>query len=458
MPYNPEAYYNIDVPGLQDFIRIPPMEDGQLKRERFLRMKQNETERPGWVNKASHVAGLLDDAQDLLYTALILSRPLLKRLPAKFIPGLGWVLLANDIINIVTALFSVAATGPTGKRHSASILEILGSSRKSRVKTAKQFLRKVPWVPAIIQGLQAAETVTGYGVNLGAMMGMVSDVVWTPWAAAQGKKISIKGPPAADIATKAAHFLTASAAVHTPHGVMSDDDWQLVTAASAIAMSELATPETAQKLEQRGPQIANWQLPVREPWAQSTIDAAAATGVDLTVEPAAGPGVDDPLPTVASITASTVDRVRDWELTRRQADGPTSHGTIMQMIHTQAGQDTFDWGNGGSENRQWMPAPIEKMGLWLMENAIVPPAWTTLEQQALFFEALQWEGAWEFQLNHLAGVRAAARVYGSKRFEVVPADLMPTTPRVYRDEWLAPFWALGSKLNTNLIGKVRLIT
>lgn len=92
--------YTIDLPGLTDFVRIPALENEELKFQRWIRFKTQEPLLPEPLRWIPGLINKLDDAQDLLFTALVLARPLLRKLPAWLLPGLGWLLLANDILNL----------------------------------------------------------------------------------------------------------------------------------------------------------------------------------------------------------------------------------------------------------------------------------------------------------------------------------------------------------------------
>ncbi len=94
--------YTIDIPGLTDFIRWPALENEELKFQRFIRFKTQEPLLPEPLRWIPDVINKLDDAQDLLFTALVLARPLLKKIPTWWLPGLGWTLFANDVLNLQT--------------------------------------------------------------------------------------------------------------------------------------------------------------------------------------------------------------------------------------------------------------------------------------------------------------------------------------------------------------------
>lgn len=96
------ANYTINIPGIQDVVRIGAYEDPDLKRQRWLRYKNTRNPAPGFAQSAAQILNFIDDAQDLLFTALALAWPLLRRLPLRMLPGLGWLLTINDILNLFT--------------------------------------------------------------------------------------------------------------------------------------------------------------------------------------------------------------------------------------------------------------------------------------------------------------------------------------------------------------------
>lgn len=97
-----EDRYTINVPGITDFIRIPPLESPQLRAQRYIRWQQSREVLPEPLRWIPKLINKLDDAQDLLYTAIALAIPLLKRLPRFFLGPLGIALLINDILNTAT--------------------------------------------------------------------------------------------------------------------------------------------------------------------------------------------------------------------------------------------------------------------------------------------------------------------------------------------------------------------
>lgn len=145
-----------------------------------------------WYKKqASHVPeqlrwipviiNMLDDAQDILITALYLARPLLRKLITKPIPVVGWALTANDLLNLSTMALGSAMT-PGLRKTDVLFMESLNKLKlKNPQKYAEYIKMKGGFrsrLSFVIQGLQASDTLTGYGLQLGGIMGALSDVTW----------------------------------------------------------------------------------------------------------------------------------------------------------------------------------------------------------------------------------------------------------------------------------------
>jgi len=94
--------FTIDIPGLQDIIKVKDWESKDLRRERYERFKSARSAVPQSLQWIPPLLTKLDNAQDMLFTGLALAIPLIKRLPARLIPGIGLLLTINDIINLFT--------------------------------------------------------------------------------------------------------------------------------------------------------------------------------------------------------------------------------------------------------------------------------------------------------------------------------------------------------------------
>jgi hypothetical protein len=99
VPPGGDDRFTIAVPGLSDLVRIPGIDSKATRFERFQRYQASRSPLPQFLQPFVAILNKLDDAQDLLFTALVLARPLIRWVGARFIPYLGWALLANDILN-----------------------------------------------------------------------------------------------------------------------------------------------------------------------------------------------------------------------------------------------------------------------------------------------------------------------------------------------------------------------
>jgi hypothetical protein len=229
----------IQIPGWDDVIKLGPLDpltdEEKLKKtqRRIIALKKSPT--PEVVQRLSSIANYIDDAEDILSTALVLSRPLLRRLPSKLIPGLGWVLLLNDIFDLATWLLSSATPGMSGKRDSIENLRSLSFKRGVRMQDTQMFLRTAPGIGALLEGLQAAETLTGVGISLGPLMGLMQDAIWGAMRGGAGDRVQFQTAPVESLHQKAAQFLLQNPMMLGFAAALPKDDAMLVYAANEFA-------------------------------------------------------------------------------------------------------------------------------------------------------------------------------------------------------------------------------
>ena len=123
----------------------------------------------------------LDDAQDMLVTALSLAMPILKRVVKAPIPGVGWAFIASDVMNMVTNTLGTAMTPGMQKIQAINADPKLRSKIKNPGAYYAKIMARGGWrtkLSFVAQGLQASDTLTGYGLQLGGIMGGLSDTNW----------------------------------------------------------------------------------------------------------------------------------------------------------------------------------------------------------------------------------------------------------------------------------------
>lgn len=98
----PDPQFSLNIPGVSDIIKAPGLETEQLRKERIQRMKSSKPLLPAPLQWIPPLLNKLDDAQDLLFTGLALAWPLLRLAPRFLLGPLGWLLTANDLLNVFT--------------------------------------------------------------------------------------------------------------------------------------------------------------------------------------------------------------------------------------------------------------------------------------------------------------------------------------------------------------------
>lgn len=94
--------FTIDIPGIQDIIKVKQWESPQLRYERYKRFESARSAVPKPLQWIPPLLTKLDNAQDLIYTQLVIGFQILKRLAPRALPYVGWLLTLNDVMNLFT--------------------------------------------------------------------------------------------------------------------------------------------------------------------------------------------------------------------------------------------------------------------------------------------------------------------------------------------------------------------
>lgn len=235
----------VNLPGWQDIISIPRGEKptreqireyyaarragrnpnltadqiANIERRRSIRERIQSSAQPETAKNWGRVLTWLDDAQDLFSLLAFTGRfttKLAPRLLGRLIPGLGWVLLAGDILKLLTLISSLIApffvaachgitTGILGGMPAmmmGNAAKLLGHgitglnpfSRAARLARAAKFSGRLFRFGEILEMAQAAKTLTGYGLTLGGLVGMVQEVFYGAALQLRGEKVELRLP------------------------------------------------------------------------------------------------------------------------------------------------------------------------------------------------------------------------------------------------------------------------
>lgn len=215
---------------------VANIEQRRSRRERMMSSAAPETAR-NW----GKVLTWLDDAQDLFSLIAFGGRLALKLTPAdaywaaigvmkgtrwtaaiaprilgRLIPGLGWALLAADILKLLTMLssliapffvatcegFVMGALGAMPAMMMGNAAKLIGHgitglnpfSRAAQLKRVAKFGGKLFRFGEMLEIAQAAKTLTGYGLTLGGLVGTFQEIFYGAALQLRGEQVDIRLP------------------------------------------------------------------------------------------------------------------------------------------------------------------------------------------------------------------------------------------------------------------------
>ena len=167
------------------------------KRERMDRMLASPT--PRLVRAFASVMQAIDDAQDAIITLAAIGRIAIRILPrflSRFLMGpVGWLWLLAELMNGLMAPTACMLSPRKCKR--ALKGKLRGYPRHVRAKM-KAYPRSGTIFPSFSEGIQALQVtkdIYGWGLSLGPIIGLATDLASGAVRWAMGKKVSFASPP-----------------------------------------------------------------------------------------------------------------------------------------------------------------------------------------------------------------------------------------------------------------------
>lgn len=217
--------YTITVPGFQDIIHLPtykPMtaEEKSLyyskeqhkipekrrlelramkakKKEQFERMLASPT--PKLARSFASVMAATDNAQDAIITLAAIGRIACKILPrflARFLAGpVGWLWLLAECMNFLMMPTACMLNPRACKRSMKGKLKNVPGNLRAKMKAYPSSGRIIPSFSEAIQMLQVTDNIYGWGVSIGPIFGLASDLVSGGVRWAMGEKVSFRNAP-----------------------------------------------------------------------------------------------------------------------------------------------------------------------------------------------------------------------------------------------------------------------
>jgi len=349
-----QTTYYIDLPGATDLFSwiIPALNDKELKKQRIERMRTKKSPVPEPLQWVPDVITEIDDAQDLLTTALWLAKPLIRKLPSRFVPYVGWALTASDIANLSTFLLSQSMTPGLTKPDIHKKYKNLRYRKKDMAARVADFLKPGGWrrkFGDIIQAAQASDTVTGVGLTLGSIMGCLSDSMWATYALAKGERVEVRLPPENDYLTKAYRVISMAPKQFHAREILSAEDHAMILAAQNLAIGEIMSAGVPIN-DERINLLMDYQVPVCIPWEESSIEALQEEGFDLSRENYYKAYIPAENPTYGDAIDLALESISDYNDALRSEIGTGDEGSIFWTIGRESGIDTLSFATGWEED------------------------------------------------------------------------------------------------------------
>jgi len=348
IPRYEDSEYVVAIPGMEGIFRIPfvTKTNQELAIGRVQQCKNSESPVPEMLQWIPGVINMIDDNQDMLYTGLILAKKLLIKLPFRFIPVLGWVLLANDLMNLSTIILGAVTGGPTQKRLAKNLFQFFGNARKGPRGRVTMFFGKTAWLAFSLQAAQVTENLFGFGLRLGGIMGALSDSFWGAIRVLAGKSVRIAGPPPDDIVHKAVRVLCQNSMMSGMNIPLSKEDIQLMMAGSKMAVNIINEYADPAKFEGSMDIMGETEQPTFIPWQEGSREALRLEGIDPDGEGRPYSMIEGNKIKIKDLFPERVKESYSFQQHMREIYTGESWGTVLQLLHQESAIDLLEFSVG----------------------------------------------------------------------------------------------------------------
>jgi hypothetical protein len=165
----------------------------EARKRRYIQMMGSPT--PKVIRAFGSYATMIDNAQDTLVTASILGRIAMKVFPKmmrRAVPVVGWAMLGADILNVMSLFALVPFLSKAAKRGHFSWSGLNPWSKEAKLARAAKMMKWIPSYGDILQALQVSDSVCGFGICLGPIVGFMQDYFWGTCRTAFGQPVKFK--------------------------------------------------------------------------------------------------------------------------------------------------------------------------------------------------------------------------------------------------------------------------
>lgn len=191
--------YTIAVPGFNDIIHWKhpaAMSEEELKDQKRKRLQQIlASPTPEWGRSYSSIMTWLDDIQDAMTTSVVAASLLIRWMPkimSRFIPYVGWAMLAYDVMNLMNTLGRAPMTALSVKRRACEIIRDNPTLKQRAMRNAENIKIMKPSFGNLLEVLQTLDNVAGVGLSLGSAMGFIQDMAFGAYKSLSGEDVKVK--------------------------------------------------------------------------------------------------------------------------------------------------------------------------------------------------------------------------------------------------------------------------
>ncbi len=384
--------YALAIPDFNDIIhwKSPEAMTPQELKDKKLRSLQQvlASPSPEIARKYSSMMTWLDNVQDAMTVGVVAAQILIRlapRIMSRFVPGLGWVILAYDVLNIVNMLARTPMTPLNIKRNTCHMIRDNPFTKKAQRFRLFKLRRLKPTFGNLLEVAQTLDNVAGVGLCLGGIVGTIQDTAFGAYRSIKGEKVTAGwNMPKVDMREFLATQGQKGAAMINAGGQTFDDElhfWTYVTAAgSAVITSPLMEEENL------------WDI-ITDPMSTILPAPRPTDPITLAVIQEAGLDIDAGIGWPANgKTEISMDELTDWQAPRlRESFQNFSerhkkdwYGFITATMTEQANTMIFDSIEPGADKIEtYTPAvhvimQMTKMGIWF-DGTPTPEVWMPFE-------------------------------------------------------------------------------
>lgn len=435
--------YYVKIPQLGDIFHWKPNafktpeEIKQEKRDALMRMLASPaTKEYQWYSSIMTWLDNIDDATSIVYPAIRMLWRAFPKVITKILPLVGWVMLATDLLNLVIGLGRAPFNPMGGKRHLCQMLKQNPFAKKAQFERIDRLKFGKPGLRDLLQVLQTTDMITGVGLSLGALMGLLTDSISGASRYISGQKVTW----GYDIPDLWKHEFAASKGIKyatyiSSFGQLFSEPRHLMAYATWAASATILAPYVRDaNLTEQIPDHWNIVAPADRPTDPITLEVIKEAG--LNVEDGVGwPFNGQKEITLGELEEHITPRAREAfrDYTFRHAHD--TQGLAAATLLDQTIVPTIKAYDPAAEVKFEDP-PVNKVAYRMIKSGTMPTEYLTKEQGQTLVD---WIEAFYNQYGDAPGLMAL-----QDKFDGMGIKYQTTYPPGFKDN--SPEWVRGMEL------------